>query len=132
LCSQFPAKPIFPSISTAHAAPGSSALLHSNKGKGSMSTTNTTKRLDVYSRVTDKILADLEAGVRPWLKPWSIDNTAGWIVRPLRHNDIPYKGINVVMLWSVAVAKVYVRRDKCGITDDVIIVEVNGTNLDCD
>jgi antirestriction protein ArdC len=28
---------------------------------------------------------------------------AGRITRPLRHNGIPYKGINVVMLWSAAV-----------------------------
>jgi antirestriction protein ArdC len=28
-------------------------------------------RQDVYTRVTQKIIADLEHGVRPWLKPWS-------------------------------------------------------------
>jgi len=32
---------------------------------------------------------------------------AGRITRPLRHNGIPYKGINVVMLWSAAVTKGY-------------------------
>lgn len=63
-----------------------------------------TARPDVYSRITDRIIADLERGVRPWLKPW---NAAGRIIRPLRHNGIPYKGINVVMLWSAAVAKGY-------------------------
>jgi len=26
-------------------------------------------RADVYTRVTDKIIADLEKGVRPWMKP---------------------------------------------------------------
>ena len=32
---------------------------------------NTTPpRTNVYARVTDRIIADLEAGVRPWLKPW--------------------------------------------------------------
>jgi antirestriction protein ArdC len=29
------------------------------------------------------------------------------IIRPLRHNGIPYKGINVVMLWSASVMKGY-------------------------
>jgi antirestriction protein ArdC len=31
----------------------------------------TTERQDVYTRVTDAIIADLERGVRPWLKPWN-------------------------------------------------------------
>jgi len=62
---------------------------------------------DVYSRITGKIIADLEQGIRPWHKPWSADHAAGKITRPLRHNGIPYKGINVVMLWSAAVTKGY-------------------------
>ena len=66
-----------------------------------------TPRPDVYSRITDKIIADLEQGVRPWMKPWNADHAAGRITRPLRHNGIPYKGINVIMLWSAAVAKGY-------------------------
>lgn len=31
---------------------------------------------DIYARVTAKIVADLERGVRPWMKPWSAENTA--------------------------------------------------------
>ncbi|OYV28179.1 MAG: antirestriction protein, partial [Acidocella sp. 20-61-6] len=71
-----------------------------------MSTT-TTPRPDVYSRITDKIIADLEQGVRPWLRPWNAEHAAGRISRPLRHNGIPYKGINVIMLWSAATVKGY-------------------------
>ena len=71
-----------------------------------MTTTQTT-RPDVYSRITDRIIADLEQGVRPWMKPWNAGHTAGRITRPLRHNGIPYKGINVVMLWSASVTKGY-------------------------
>ena len=66
-----------------------------------------TERQDIYTRITNKIVASLEAGVRPWIKPWSGENAAGKITRPLRHNGIPYKGINVVMLWSASVAKGY-------------------------
>ncbi len=33
-----------------------------------------TARKDVYSRVTDKIIADLEQGVRPWMKPWNAEH----------------------------------------------------------
>ena len=71
-----------------------------------MSTTKT-PRPDVYSRITDKIIADLEQGVRPWLRPWNAAHAAGRISRPLRHNGTPYKGINVIMLWSAATVKGY-------------------------
>lgn len=63
------------------------------------------ERQDVYTRVTNKIVADLEQGVRTWIKPWSAGTTAGRIVRPLRHNGVPYSGINVLMLWAEACDK---------------------------
>ena len=66
-------------------------------------TTSIQARKDVYSRVTDKIITDLEQGVRPWMKPWNAEHAAGRITRPLRHNGAPYNGINVLMLWSAAV-----------------------------
>jgi antirestriction protein ArdC len=59
-------------------------------------------RADVYERVTDRIVSDLEKGVRTWLAPWSIEHAAGRITRPLRANGIPYQGINVLELWSAA------------------------------
>src|SRR5665213_2077110 len=66
-----------------------------------------TPRAEVYTRVTDRIIADLEQGVHPWFKPWSAENTTGRIVRPLRASGEPYKGINVLMLWGEAVASGY-------------------------
>ncbi|MCL4677736.1 MAG: DUF1738 domain-containing protein [Alphaproteobacteria bacterium] len=65
------------------------------------------ERKDVYSRVTDRIIADLEQGVRPWMKPWNAEHAAGRITRPLRHNGQPYNGINVLMLWSAAMDRGY-------------------------
>ena len=41
-------------------------------------------RTDVYQKITDRIVAELERGVRPWLKPWSAGNGEGRIMRPLR------------------------------------------------
>ncbi len=70
-----------------------------------MSKKETKPRADIYARITDRIVADLERGVRPWVKPWSAANTAGRITRPLRHNGMPYQGINVLLLWSEAVAR---------------------------
>ena len=31
---------------------------------------------DIYTRITEKSIADLEAGTRPWHKPWSADHLA--------------------------------------------------------
>jgi antirestriction protein ArdC len=64
-------------------------------------------RTDVYQKITDRIVAELEQGVRPWLKPWSAGNGEGRIMRPLRANGIAYQGINVLMLWSEAIEKGY-------------------------
>ena len=61
-----------------------------------------TERLDVYTRVTNAIIDELERGVRPWLKPWNAEHAAGRITRPLRANGQPYKGVNVLMLWMAA------------------------------
>jgi antirestriction protein ArdC len=32
-------------------------------------------KADLYQRITDCIVADLEHGVRSWLKPWNATNT---------------------------------------------------------
>jgi antirestriction protein ArdC len=61
-----------------------------------------TERQDVYSRITAQIVADLEKGVRPWVKPWNAEHAAGRITRPLRHNGQPYSGINILSLWMSA------------------------------
>lgn len=66
-----------------------------------------TERTDVYTRVTERIVADLEKGIRAWLKPWHAEHAAGKITRPLRHNGTPYRGVNVLLLWGEAVAKGY-------------------------
>ena len=70
-------------------------------------TTSTIDRKDVYTRVTERIIADLEQGIRPWLKPWNAGNTEGRITRPLRHNGTPYQGINILLLWGETIAKGY-------------------------
>ena len=65
-------------------------------------------REDVYTRVTSNIVAALDQGVRPWIRPWSVQHTAGRITRPLRHNGQAYRGINVLMLWGDSVDKGFV------------------------
>ncbi|MET4131930.1 antirestriction protein ArdC [Porphyrobacter sp. MBR-155] len=54
------------------------------------------------TRITQEIIARLEAGTKPWIKPWR----GVPVSRPLRACGIPYRGINVFWLWMVA--------DMCG------------------
>lgn len=62
---------------------------------------------DVYSQVTDRIIADLEKGELTWLKSWSAGSVAGRITRPLRRNGLGYGGINALMLWGAAMEAGY-------------------------
>ena len=57
--------------------------------------------------MTERIISDLEQGIRPWLKPWSAEHAAGRITQPLRHNGTPYRGMNILLLWGEAIAKGY-------------------------
>ena len=52
---------------------------------------------NLYQNVTARILAELETGSAPWVKPWSA--TPG---KNIPHNAVtnrPYSGCNVVLLW---------------------------------
>jgi antirestriction protein ArdC len=64
-------------------------------------------RIDIYARITDHIVAELEKGVRPWMQPWHSTNAIGRVTRPLRHNGLPYSGMNVLLLWSETIARGY-------------------------
>lgn len=55
------------------------------------------KKLDIYTRVTNKIIADLEKGGLTWNLPWN-----GAPALPRRHNGTPYQGINILLLWGAA------------------------------
>lgn len=63
------------------------------------------QRRDLYAEVTQRIITALEQGVRPWACPWKIQ--AGAVARPMRHNGEPYRGINVLLLWSTAQERGY-------------------------
>ena len=54
------------------------------------------------TRITQEIIARLESGTKPWIKPWR----GVPVSRPLRACGIPYRGMNVFWLWMVA--------DMCG------------------
>jgi antirestriction protein ArdC len=52
---------------------------------------------DLYETVSAKIIAELERGAAPWIKPWSA--TAGRNVPANAVTNRPYSGCNVVLLW---------------------------------
>ena len=56
------------------------------------------ERFDLYQHVTDQIVAALDQGVRPWVKPWSTEHLAGRVSRPLRACGKHYRGINCLVL----------------------------------
>src|SRR5947208_119387 len=56
----------------------------------------TTEKQDVYTRITNTIIASLEHGVRPWVQPWKTGNCDARVMRPLRRNGQPQPTANRV------------------------------------
>jgi antirestriction protein ArdC len=54
-------------------------------------------RRDLYAEVSDRIIAELERGAAPWVKPWSA--TAGANTPCNAVTNRPYSGCNVILLW---------------------------------
>ncbi|TIS88474.1 zincin-like metallopeptidase domain-containing protein [Mesorhizobium sp.] len=52
---------------------------------------------DTYQRITDTIVEQLEAGTKPWIRPWR--GNARRSLTPRRATGEAYRGINVLMLW---------------------------------
>jgi antirestriction protein ArdC len=57
---------------------------------------------DLYAEVSARIIAELEAGAAPWIKPWSA--TAGMNTPCNAVTNRPYSGCNVVLLWMAQAA----------------------------
>ena len=57
-------------------------------------------KFDTYQDVTDAILAQLEAGTKPWQKEWQ----GAPFTMPRRVTGEHYRGINVLLLWISAQA----------------------------
>lgn len=70
--------------------------------------TETRNRTSLYDTITQKIVAELEAGNFPWVRPWkSAGNDHG-----LPYNATtgrPYSGINILLLWSAIMERGFVR-----------------------
>ena len=65
-----------------------------------MKKTKTSNRPSIYQTVTDRIISSLKAGVIPWEKPWKAPRFAGGPFPRNFYTGKPYRGINVLLLWS--------------------------------
>ncbi|MHB1957536.1 MAG: ArdC family protein [Acidobacteriaceae bacterium] len=54
----------------------------------------------IYQTVTDRIISSLKAGVIPWEKPWKSPRYAGGSFPRNFYTGKPYRGINILLLWS--------------------------------
>jgi antirestriction protein ArdC len=60
-------------------------------------------RASLYTEITDKIIAELEAGRIPWAQPWATPAIAPPLAMPRNAvTQRKYSGINVLMLWGSA------------------------------
>jgi len=51
-------------------------------------------KIDIYECVTNQIIAELEKGNRPWIKPWDAA-----LSLPKRSTGEAYRGANIILLW---------------------------------
>ncbi len=66
---------------------------------------------DIYAEVTAKIIAELEEGRLPWVRPWGRPNGNGVTAGPsLPRNALTsrsYSGVNVLILWGAVIGQGY-------------------------
>lgn len=66
-------------------------------------------RTSLYSEITDKIIAELEAGRVPWVQPWGTAAARAPLAMPKNAaTERRYSGVNVLILWDAVVAKSFV------------------------
>jgi antirestriction protein ArdC len=63
-------------------------------------------RENIYREITDKIIAELERGIVPWVQPWSSSKQLSPLGLPVNGlTRRSYSGINILLLWSALEAK---------------------------
>ena len=61
-------------------------------------------RTSLYQEITDKIIAELEAGRLPWVQPWGSSAVQAPLTMPKNAaTQRRYSGINVLILWGAVV-----------------------------
>ena len=65
-----------------------------------MAKASTSIRRDLYAEVTTKIIAQLEAGIAPWARPWNAETGTNIAMPRNASTGRAYSGVNVLLLWS--------------------------------
>jgi antirestriction protein ArdC len=61
-------------------------------------------RANLYDEITDKIIAELEAGRVPWVQPWGTAAAKAQLAMPKNASTVrQYSGINILILWGVVI-----------------------------
>lgn len=63
-------------------------------------------RASLYSEITDRIIADLERGCVPWVKPWGRAKATLGLPKNAATGRI-YSGINILILWGAVIERSY-------------------------
>lgn len=65
-------------------------------------------RASLYAEITDKIIAELEAGRLPWVQPWGASGAGAAVGLPKNAaTGRRYSGINVLILWGAVIERGY-------------------------
>lgn len=59
----------------------------------------------LYQEITDRIIAQIEAGTIPWVQPWA--GNGNFSIPRNAATQRPYSGINIVLLWDALFSKGY-------------------------
>ena len=63
-------------------------------------------RTSLYQEITDKIIAELEAGRAPWVQPWGMAAAKAPLAMPRNASTHRrYSGINVLILWGAVIER---------------------------
>ena len=67
---------------------------------------NQQPQASLYSEITDRIIADLERGCVPWVKPWGRAQAAVGLPKNAATGR-GYSGINILILWGAVIERSY-------------------------
>ena len=63
-------------------------------------------RASLYDEITDKIIAELEAGRVPWVQPWGTAAAKASLAMPKNAStNRQYSGVNILILWGAVIER---------------------------
>lgn len=63
-------------------------------------------RANLYDEITDKIIAELDAGRVPWVQPWGTAAAKASLAMPKNAStDRQYSGVNILILWGAVIER---------------------------